>query len=210
MVLSRKSTNHKIKGDLDGLLSQYLISKRLDLLCPFLKGRRHLLDVGCGVFRMGALLSSDVEYVGIDSEPEIIKYNQRLFKYPFFLVNVETEDLRFLGKEFDLILMLAVIEHLKHPENVLKNLRPLLSEEGILLLTTPHPIGASLLRIGSRIAIFSRDKGQHQKLLNYYRMKRLADATGFKMIRYKRFLLGFNQLIVLKNKKYQTSTIDEF
>lgn len=187
----------KIPGNMNGILSRYLIKKRIKAIKPYLKGKKRILDIGCGVFRWQNLLSTDVEYIGIDREEAIIKYNQNHFHYQFFSTNVETDDLSFCGDNFDLIIMLAVIEHFNRPDIVLKKLKFMLNPRGVIVLTTPHPTGNFILNFGAKIGIFSRDKHNHHKLLNHKAIKELVCASGYKIIKYECFLSGFNQLAVL-------------
>ncbi len=188
---------NKIEGDLNGILSSYLIKKRIEAIRPYLKGKKRILDIGCGVFRWTNLLPTEVEYIGIDWEEAIIKYNQNHFHYQFFSANVETDDFSFCGGDFDLVIMLAVIEHFNRPDIVLKKLKRMLNPHGIIVLTTPYPAGNFILNFGAKIRIFTRDKHTHHNLLDYKTIKELVCASGYKIIKYERFLSGLNQLAVL-------------
>jgi 2-polyprenyl-3-methyl-5-hydroxy-6-metoxy-1,4-benzoquinol methylase len=188
----------KIPGDMDGILSQYLARKRIEAVKPYLKDKKKILDIGCGVFRWQNLLPAGAEYIGFDYQGTVIKYNQSHFPHQFFRANAETDDLSFCGGNFDLIMMLAAIEHFRQPEVVLKKIKRRLSPQGMVVLTTPHLVGNLILNLGAKFRIFSQDKETHYSLLNYQKIKRLALLTGYKIAIYKRFLAGFNQLVVLK------------
>ncbi|MCK5706683.1 MAG: methyltransferase domain-containing protein [Candidatus Aureabacteria bacterium] len=190
----------KITGDMNGLLSPFLIKKRMEVVIPFIRERNKILDVGCGVFRWKDFLPDGIEYMGVDFEDTIIEYNRMHFKQKFIKADLEKNDIGSCGANFDLILMLAVIEHFDNPVNVLKGLHKVLSEKGVICLTTPHVIGNLILNWGAKIKIFSQDKHQHHELLNYRKIKKLAYESGFKLIKYKRFLYGFNQLVILEKK----------
>jgi SAM-dependent methyltransferase len=45
------------------------------------KGIKKIVDLGCGSFQVGRLLTSDsnVEYIGVDIVPDLIRYNQSRF-----------------------------------------------------------------------------------------------------------------------------------
>jgi 2-polyprenyl-3-methyl-5-hydroxy-6-metoxy-1,4-benzoquinol methylase len=197
--------NFAVKGDLNGLLSGYLIRKRQAVIRPYLKGRKRVLDVGCGIFRWQGLLPPESEYVGIDCEKSIIEYNRAHYAHKFFTVNINQDDCPDLGTNFDIVMLAAVIEHLDHPEAALKRLAQFLQPGGILVLTTPHPMGNLILNCGAKIGIFSKDKHQHHDLLSRQRINEIIDINTFELISYRRFLCGFNQLAVIK--KIQSSNV---
>lgn len=203
--LSKNKHDH-VTGELNGFLSGYLVKKRQAAILPYLKGRQRALDVGCGIFRWQGLLPQKLQYVGIDREKSIIEHNRSHFNYEFFKVDLDSDGLKNLGKKFDLILMAAVIEHLDKPAAVLKRLSLLLQSDGIIVLTTPHPMGNCILNYGAKIRIFSRDKHQHHELLNRQGIGKIAKSGSFKITAYKRFLCGFNQLAVLE-KESETNAI---
>ncbi|MDB4349917.1 class I SAM-dependent methyltransferase [Omnitrophica bacterium] len=191
----------RVPGDLTGILSGYLVKKRIYAALPYLEGKKRILDIGCGIFRWGDLLPAGSEYIGLDHERAIVEYNQERFPYTFFNMDVEKDDLSRCGKGFDLIIMLAVIEHFKSPYAVMERLKGLLAPQGIIVLTTPHPISTLVLDCGARFKLFARDKHTHRDLLGRDALNGLTDSCGFRLNKYKRFLLGFNQLAVLNKRE---------
>lgn len=187
----------KVSGDMNGLVSGYLIKKRIDALKPYVKNKKKICDIGCGIFRWQRLLASDTEYVGIDSLQSIVEYNSKYFKHNFFCLDIETADIGGIGNEFDLIIMSAVIEHFRDPLAILKKLASILKRDGQIALTTPHPRGDIILNWGARFKIFSNDKYTHNDLLDYEAIKKLAVNADYKLLEYRRFLMGLNQVAVL-------------
>lgn len=187
-----------IKGELDGLLSKYLARRRVAAVLPYMKGRRRILDVGCGVFRWDGLLRPDAEYVGIDCEEEIVAYNRAHFPHTFFQADLDESRLDFCGSDFDVVVMLAILEHLCRPAQALVKLAQLLAPGGLIVLTTPHASGEPILEAGAAVRLFSRDKHQHQPLLDKAGIQALVAQAGCELAAYRRFLLGFNQLVVVK------------
>ena len=184
---------------MNGIVSPYLTQKRAQACKPYLAGKKKILDIGSGLFKWENMLDPDTEYVGVDSAREIIRYNREISHHKFHRLDAEQDDLWICGSDFDLVLMIAVIEHFKDPQSVLQKLKVMLGIDGTIILTTPHPVGDWILNSGSRFGIFSSDKHTHHNLLNYGSISRLACCTGLCLVEYKRFLLGFNQLVVLKN-----------
>ena len=190
-----------IQGDLNGLLSKHLILQRQNTVKPYLNKKRNILDLGCGVFRWDTLLQPDTRYTGIDIEPDIISYNQKYYpQYSFFLNNIDKESLSFLQSSFDLVIMLAVLEHLTNPIKILKEVGNILTDDGVIILSTPHPRGEKILEIGSHFKIFSQDKHQHQPLINKEKMQSFARQSDLSITDFQSFLFGFNQKIVLKKR----------
>ena len=186
-----------IEGDLTGLLSPYLWNKRVQAARPYLEGRKQALDIGCGIFRWSGILPPGMRYVGIDVEEAIVAHNSRNFPHRFIRADAESDPIEAWGSDFDLVLMLAVLEHFKDPASVLKRIRKLQAADCILVITTPHPTGESILNLGARCGIFSRDKHQHERLLDRHAIARLAASASYRVLSYKKILFGLNQLAVL-------------
>jgi 2-polyprenyl-3-methyl-5-hydroxy-6-metoxy-1,4-benzoquinol methylase len=134
----------------------------------------------------------------LDIIPEVIERNRR--RYPgceFHLLNVEEGEVASLG-EFDVILMLACLEHFTDPEQVIRKIKPLLEAGGRIVLTMPHPRGERALRIGSGLGLCSRESyDEHHRMLDRIALQRLAADCGLRLLRYRSFLFGMNQLAVL-------------
>ncbi len=189
----------KVRGELNGLLSGFLASRRKAKVIPYLCGRKRILDVGCGIFDwQEKVLPDDAEFVGIDCEEEVIRFNQDNFPHKFLHGDVEKSNLEFAENEFDLIILLAVLEHLEDPVGSLRKLTGKLSSGGLIVLTTPHPLGKTVLHAGAAIHLLSRDKHQHKNLFDYAQIEKLARSVCCHIIKYRRFLLGFNQFVVLE------------
>ena len=156
-----------VQGDLNGLLSNFLIKQRQNTVKPYLDKKRNILDLGCGVFRWNNLLQPATSYTGVDIELDIISFNKKHYpEYSFYQKNLDKEELSLPQNNFDFVIMLAVLEHLEKPVKVLNEVRKTLQDDGIIILTTPHPRGENVLEIGSKVRIFSQDKHQHQPLFN--------------------------------------------
>jgi 2-polyprenyl-3-methyl-5-hydroxy-6-metoxy-1,4-benzoquinol methylase len=191
-------TGGGIPGDLDGLLSMHLLRRRMDIVQPFLRRGKRILDLGCGVFRWQGRIPSGADYVGVDREVCVIQHNRAHTPYKFVLADIEQDDLSACGDQFDIVLLLATLEHFRDPRGVLDKVAQLLTADGIIILTTPHPAGDVVLRAGAHMGIFARDKQQHHSLLDQHELGRLAADTHLEVTTYKRFQAGFNQLVILR------------
>ena len=120
-----------------------------------------VLDIGCSTGRLLQVqqnlartqATKAMKYVGLDARDEALKFIKQYaeenlseaMSQNVYVENkniVDVESCKKLVKEygkFDVIVMLEVIEHIptEHVQNVLKSLKNMLSDEGILIVSTP-------------------------------------------------------------------------
>ena len=179
-----------------GLLTEKVQAARLRAAEPYLRNASRVLDIGCGLTDLpGRFLA----YVGCDRNEIVLAENRRRFP-----------DARFVGWDvaaaeapegvetgFDVILMLAILEHLKDPAAALARAGAFLSPTGVLVTTTPHPLGHLPLEVGARIGLLSPHADEeHEMLLDRKALLRAGASAGLTLTTYRRFLLGLNQLAV--------------
>jgi 2-polyprenyl-3-methyl-5-hydroxy-6-metoxy-1,4-benzoquinol methylase len=175
-----------------GLLSPFLRNQRVAAAIPYIKGR--VLDIGCGVGVLASRFPPDL-YYGLDIDLESIQLARRTYPRHRFETVLPT------GATFDTIVGLAVIEHIAQPGEILKQLRSRLAPDGKIVLTTPHPAFEWLHMLGSCIGLFSDAAAdEHQTLLDEKAMQGLAADAGLEIHISRRFLLGANQLFVIKKR----------
>ena len=179
-----------------GLLSPFLRARRIAAVRPFL-ARGRVLDIGCGTGQLAGLVESS-RYMGVDQDAASVAAARRARPAHRFLTTAE-----FMAsppqEPFDLIVGLAVIEHIADPAEWLTWLRSHLAPTGQVLLTTPHPLGRRVHDLGGRIGVFSREAAEeHHDFLDRGRMAAVAGRAGFRLARSRPFLLGANQLFVLE------------
>jgi len=176
----------------DGLLSPWLRKQRINMVSPYLRDK--VLDYGCGVGVLADKCHPDF-YLGVDIDDESLEIAFK--KYPAFrFVNKNPKD-----EQFDVIVLLAVIEHIKEPVDLLKQLKLMLKSDGQIVLTTPHPFIAKIHSIGSIIGLFSASANEdHEYFFDFNRMYKLTAKAGLDILEYKRFLVGMNQLFILRSR----------
>ena len=175
-----------------GLLTDYLRSRRILAILPYLKGR--ILDFGCGTGALSQFVAPD-NYVGVDPDRESIEIARKSYRNHRFYATAEIEN---LGK-FDFVVALAVIEHLDDPKSFLRDLRSFMKPSGKLILTTPSGKALWIHTLGSKMGLFSRTAAdQHKKAVRFEEIQKISRGCGLNVEFYGRFLLGLNQLIVLK------------
>lgn len=103
-----------------------------------------------------------------------------------------------LNKKFDYITMLAVLEHLDYPKDIIKESYRLLKKGGYLIITTPKYRSYKITRI------YGRSYGEkiNPKHKQYFTKQGLFELLKpfFKIIEYKTFEFGLNQFIVAKKQ----------
>lgn len=165
---------------------------------PRLKRPLNVLDIGCG--RM-ALLSSFVDekdrYFGCDvaeADPSV-----QLSNYHVIDLNRESLAERLNGEMFDLVFCGEVIEHLFSPDALMADIRELLSDEGIVLLSTPNlgywvnrllllfgisPLfleNSSRVKLGRRSPMLGQGNSTegHIRLFTYRALREFVELNGF-------------------------------
>jgi SAM-dependent methyltransferase len=177
------------------LLSHFLEQQRFKAVAPYISG--DILDLGCNTGWIIGKLQPNQNYVGIDASPEIIDWLYTYRKgYKFHRRDLDRDEIALSG-QFDTILMLAVIEHLVNPGNILRQIPRYLNKGGYLLITTPTQLGDRLHRVGAKVSLTSTVAVEdHEHIYSYPDMKACLTRNGLNIKKYSRFLLGGNQLFV--------------
>lgn len=172
-----------------GLLSPWLQSKRINIVLPFLEGK--ILDFGCGNGALANNISRE-NYYGYDVDEASIKAAKEKNNEHFFSKDLPTQ-------KFDRVVMLAVIEHVSEPKDLIRQLSTLLVKGGKIVMTTPHPHFDWIHEIGAKVGLFSHDASEeHEKLLSKKDIIKIAEELNLKFNSGKRFLFGANQVFVLE------------
>lgn len=185
-------------GQITGLLSPFLESVRLRKIASYVGRGMEILDVGCGRSKVLDYIQEPKRYLGVEILAEAIDEGKFSPHQRVISVNIERDRLPEAELPFDVIILGAVVEHFIDPEETLLKLRGYLRKGGRIVLTTPCPRGAIVLKVGAMLRVLSREaEAEHNKLFDRFDIERLSKSSGFKLYLYERFLLGFNQLAIL-------------
>lgn len=175
-----------------GLLSPWLRSQRMVVVKSYMHGK--ILDFGCGVGELTSYCGQD-SYLGFDIDAESLEIAKR--NHPGYRFS---NDL--LKERFDTIVLLAVLEHLKKPEDTLGELAPNLEDNGRIIVTTPHSMTRIIHSTGAHLGLFSKDACEdHEAFLDYADVCSIAAKAGLVVSKYMRFLYRMNQLFILERIK---------
>jgi SAM-dependent methyltransferase len=144
----------------------------------YMQPRQRHLDIGCGD---GFFLrrSKCEERFGLDE----------------LMGDAVSDHLDFRDNHFDFVTMLAVIEHLRKPEGLVKDVFRVLKPGGRLILTTPKESAEWFIKL------YAPSIGdEHETYFDLDRIKKMADGY-FNIVGYHDFIFGLNQVFCLEKKK---------
>lgn len=184
---------------LNGRLSLVVKGFRMRAALRWLDGGRSVLDLGCGLCELVPRIPPGADYTGVERDPWMLDRARRLHPSLRFVAG-DLEDPAFdPGVRADRLVLLAVWEHLRDPASFLARARGWTEPGGLLVLTTPAPRAHALLEAGSRVGLLSRHADEeHERLWPLDEIERAALAAGWQPTHRGTFLLGMNQLAVLR------------
>jgi len=162
---------------------------------PHIKNNSNLLDLGCGYYANFLVSLSPIISKGTGIDFSITKKN-----IPNNIIlkksNIDNK-LPFAANYFDIILALALIEHVDNPLKLLKEGHRVLKTKGSILITTPSKISKPLLNLLAKYNLISREEIlDHKRYYNPAQLSNQLIKAGFKKdnIKVKYFEMGANIL----------------
>jgi len=181
----------------EGIFSEYLRKKRHSISFKYCVGV--VLDFGSGEGSFSEYFKNDL-YVGYEPDNDSLNEAKKKYKNKKFISSIDNYE----SLNINTITMLAVIEHLDDPIktiNLLKN-KFFKNQSGIFVITTPNKYFDRFHHFGAKLGLFSQHAAdEHNIMFNKKDLLNFADQTNLKVTKFKRFLFGVNQLIVLSVNK---------
>ena len=166
-----------------GLFEKYLAKKRAKIangLIPDKFRNGSILDIGCGSFPYFLSSTKFNRKFGIDSiihKKDFVEKNINLK-----IVDIENEKLPFESEEFNVVVMLAVFEHVRDERLnfLIKEVKRVLKNDGLFIMTTPASWSASILWALSRIGLVSKiEIDDHKNFNPPSRIRKILEGAGF-------------------------------
>ena len=131
---------------------------------------RVVLDIGCGI-GYGAKILKEVakKVVGVDYSKETIFFARSHYSHSnvhFAVMDIEA--LGFKDSKFDTVVAIEVVEHIRDHNRLMETVREVLTDEGVLVLSTPNRNFHIMDERGLRF----KDP-YHINLLGFSRLRRL-------------------------------------
>jgi 2-polyprenyl-3-methyl-5-hydroxy-6-metoxy-1,4-benzoquinol methylase len=172
--------------------TRYTFTRRMEVIhqmlpfsffsCQRVKNIR-ILEIGCGVGLLCLELAPMAEViVGIDISFFVLDFANKVKEYLQY-ENVsfqigDAEDLTFQDRVFDLVICSEVLEHLISPEKALSEIRRVVKDTGMVILTTPSAVSLSNISM-SLLRIFNKhiesEKNIYFDKKTYFAIKRKED-----------------------------------
>ena len=161
--------------------------------------RQTWVDVGCGrQAHLGWRIRRAVgKYVGVDMEVgdgkmgnvELVRADVHKFAHR-------------IGQPADVVVGLAIIEHLDYPEKFLGEVSKVLNSGGRIVLTTPAPWSDGILKLMVLLGLIDgKEITDHKTYFTLRGLKDLLERSGFEVERQKMFGFRMNGLTVAKKAK---------
>jgi SAM-dependent methyltransferase len=181
------------------LLEPYFRKLRFSRIFPYLKTKKNFnyLDVGCGfhAFLVKEVSKSAKISCGIDKKIEDSEFSNIILKKHDL-----TKKLPFENNFFDIITMLAVIEHVEKPVFLLSEIYDKLKKDGILIMTAPSVLAKPVLEFLSfKLGIVSKEEiSDHKRYFNKTKFLKLVGKTDFVFEKHEYFSFYMNNLCILR------------
>lgn len=140
------------------------------------KIRGKAIDVGCGPGHLLELMSKEgLKAEGSDISPVLIKVLNKKFKV--YCAELDSKEIK--KKEYDLVTLNQVIEHVEDPELFVNQINRVLKIGGHLILATPYLWGIVPQVLRSKW--YGLGYGQHLNFFSSKSMKMIMERNGFKI-----------------------------
>jgi ubiquinone/menaquinone biosynthesis C-methylase UbiE len=182
----------------EAILEPILRWMRLQQVVPHIQRNSNVLDIGCG--RSAAFLRSIAPHInqgiGID-----FKVDQHIE-----IANIKTQrqvldkDLPFADASFDVVTMLAVLEHIENEPEILSEVHRVLAPNGKLILTVPSIWAQPVLEfLAYKLKLVSKDEIQdHKRYYTHDKLKEvLVENTGFQKFSHRYFQFWMNNFCIV-------------
>lgn len=177
----------------------FIQKKRIALIERYVPQNSYILDIGCGYYpqNLVSLESKIRKGIGIDMD---IPATSQSNKISFVECNIE-RTLPFPDNEFDCVTILAVLEHLEYPKEIIKECNRVLRPGGRIIVTIPSNYSKPLLLALAGIGLISREEVYgHRHYFSKKEIEKMLLDSRFKKIISGHYNLFMNLLFVFEKQ----------
>jgi tRNA (uracil-5-)-methyltransferase TRM9 len=161
--------------------------KAIELSKLWKKGK--ILDVGCGNCRNLKPFVKLDKY-GIDFSDNMIEEAKKFTKKNNFKVNLKVGNVKklpFKDKQFDYVLSLAMLHHLKDPEKGVKEINRVLKVGGQSYITIWSKLQLKFLFKKRETYVKWGKEKRYYNFISFIKMRKMLKKSGFRILRSKLF-----------------------
>jgi SAM-dependent methyltransferase len=178
------------------LVDRFLAWRRFKAALPYVKSNSCVCDVGCGLegeFLQYLRVRKKIRLgVGLDYQAQ-----ESVAGGVYVVAGDITRGLPFRSGMFDHTVMLAVLEHLAHPEAVLREAHRILAPGGSLVMTWPNEIVDPILAVLRKIKAIGHEmeSDKHEERIPINRLQAMLREIGFDHFEHRIFEFGLNNVL---------------
>lgn len=179
----------------------WLRSMRLRQVLPYIRRFPDcvLLDIGCGwEMRLLHTVEPYVKFAeGLDFKAPDVATAKLRARRMTLSSRLPCDD-----ASFDIVTMLAVLEHLEDPEGMASEIHRVLRPAGMLLLTVPSNAARPVLELlAYRLHVIDEAEiRDHKRYYNRRAIHEMFERAGFVVEKHRYFQLGMNNFAALRKK----------
>jgi SAM-dependent methyltransferase len=161
---------------------------------PFIKRDTKVCDLGCGLEAAFLDYAADRVAKGVGLDDQVVDGVGGRWRR----VRADLQSpLPFADGEFDHVVMLAVLEHLKDPEKVLFEAFRVIAPGGSLIMTWPSSMVDPILTVLHKLRLVSdeMESDEHQKRIPLDSLQQMLERIGFRRFVHRRFEFGLNNVM---------------
>jgi SAM-dependent methyltransferase len=179
---------------------RFVARQRFRAVLPFISPGASVCDLGCGIEAAFLTFAAAKISRGVGLDDQVSSDGMR--PWPVIRADIR-KPLPLIDGQFDHVVMLAVLEHLREPLPVLSEAFRILRPTGSLLLTWPRAVVDPFLHMLHGLGAISAEmeSNEHQRRIPIDRLVEMLRGIGFARFIHGRFELGLNNLLVAEKKE---------
>ncbi len=177
------------------ILDKFIASIRYAQIDRYFTPNSVICDIGCG--RTGNLLYRYKDRIirGVGFDFRQMNHTDGNLE---FINNRGAKDLKLTPYSFDIVFMIAVLEHLDDSNKMFEDISAICNDGGKVVITTPTRLAKPILEfMAFRLHIISEAEiAEHKHYYDESEINKLYTENGLTMTKYKKFWFGLNSVAV--------------